>query len=562
MPHNFIQNRVGASSISIARKQQKQLAYFTQSSIQKDITIDYINAWANRKYRSNEEFLNWVKTLFRTDNFLSFFKYLRFPLPSASLINERIKTPLNRVFFSEDSFFDYTIKGESVETPDSLNIESFNNKMFNALMFRHNDILVHDLKDVNDPIRTLVSIDNIIALDSTDSVINRIAYTATIVIEEKLVTGFLFIDAFRYVFFDKETMTPLVEIPHDLGECPADYVSNESFASDDIVRKSIFSYAREELEEYVFLKTLQRMTDPNGAIPVVTQLDVKEKKRDESIKGSSEKEPMSTREIGSQRSRIPNEVNGSTSLLQTGSIIKVPVIKKQDGSIDMDAVKNFINFFHTPVESLDYMNKRLKEIEQSIIISLCGDFSEARESAMNELQVSKSFVSKQDKLRELSNQLTRIRNRSDFKMLALEFGKDAVNVDCFYGSDFFLESEEDLYNLFKLSPNPIERKNILIRLAKNRSRFNKDRGEREVILNKLLPYAGDVDFDKAITRDIVDDTTFQYQTRFTYWIGVFQANFGDILEFFKLLEGTEAEKLVIINNLIIETINNNLQTNQ
>lgn len=555
MSKHFIENRVGSQSIQVARIQQTQLAYFTQSNIQEDITIDYIRAWANSKYRTNEHFLNWVKTVFRTDNFLSFFKYLRFPIASARLINERIKTPLNRVFFAEDSFFNYVIKGETIESPDNLDIPDFNDKIFNALLFRYNDILIHDLREVNQPIRTLVSIENVIALDSKDSVINRIAYTASIVIEEKLINGILFIDDLQYVFFDQTNLNvPLVTIPHDLGECPADYITKESFADDDIVRKSIFSYTREELEEYVFLKTLQRMSEPNGAIPIVTVLDAKRTKTGEDIKGSSDKEAMTQKELGSQRAEIGKEVEGSRSLLQTGTEIKIPIVKKTDGSIDTDAAKNFINFFHAPVESLDFMSKRIKEIEQNIIVGLCGDFSEQNETAKNELQVSKSFVSKQDKLRELSLQITRIRNRSDFKMLALQFGRDNISVDCFYGSDFFLESQEDLYKLFSESPNPIERRNILIRLAKNRSKFNKNRGEREVILNKLLPYSSDLDFDKAIERGIVDDLTFQYQTRFDYWIGVFQAEFGDILEFFKMMDGTEAERLLAINNLILETI--------
>jgi len=563
MPHEFIQKKVGGNSLQIARKQQKQLAYFTQSAVQQDVTTAYLNTWAERQFRSSEEFLNWVKTIFKTDNFLSFYKYLRFPLPSSRLINDRIKPPLGRVFFAEDSFFNYTIKGEQVEQPESLNVTEFNSIIFNAMLFRHNDILVTDLRDVNMPMRNLVSIDNVVALESKDGVISRLAYTASITVIrneiEELVTGVLFIDDKQYIFFEKENLTPLVTIPHDLGECPADYITKEAFGDDDIVRQSIFTFAREELEEYVFLKTLQKMAEPNGAIPVTTQLDFKETKDNKDQKGSSDKEPMTINEIGSQRARIVADVNKSNSPLQAGTVIKIPPIRKVDGSIDIDAVKNFINFFHAPVESLQFINTRIKEIEQSIIIAICGDFSETQEEAKNELQVSKSYVSKQDKLRILSWQLTRIRNRSDFKMLALEFGRDAIAVDCFYGSDFFLESQDDLYKLFNEAPNPIERKNILIRLAKNRSRFNKDRGDRDVILQKLLPYSSDEDFDKAITRG-VDNETFQYQIRFDHWIGLFQAQFGDILEFFNNLEGTNSEKLILINNLILQIITNSTNT--
>lgn len=559
MAKDFIKNRVGSNGLVLATRQQEQLSYFTQSSIQENITQAYIEQWIERKYAGSDDFLNWVKTVFRTDNFLSFYKYLRFPIPSSELINERVKTPLSRVFFSEDSYFNYTISGNTVPTPEELNSKMFDKKMFNALLFNYNDILVTDLKSTNEPVRRLIPIKNVIAIESEDSIIHRIAYSASMNIltdnEEKLVAGFLFIDNKEYIFYDKD-LNPLIIIPHDLGECPADYISSEPFKDKDSVRKSMFSYLRDKMEEYVFLKTLQRMTEPNGAIPIVTKLKTTEK-LNKDIKGESSKEPMSVNSIGGQRANIGKEVQGSVSPLQTGSIINVPILKKNDGSIDMDAVKNFLNFFWIPTESLKYLNDRIKEIEQGIIVSLLGDFSEANESAKNELQVSKSFVSKEDKLRSLSLDLTRIRQRSDFKFLALKHGRDNVIVDLFFGADFFTETQDDIYNLLEKSPNPIESKNLLLRLSKNRNRFNPQRSDREVLLYNLLPYAHDTDFTKAIDKEAVGDVTFQYQTRFNYWIDVFEARFGDILQFFNMMEGTESEKLMLINNLIIGIINEN-----
>lgn len=562
MPKEFIKNKVGSNELTLARKQQEQLSYFTQSSIQEDITQDYIDQWANRNYAGADDFLNWVKTVFRTDNFLSFYKYLRFPIPSSELINERVKTPLSRVFFSEDSYFNYTISGNNVSTPPELDSKSFDKWMFNALLFNYNDILVTDLKGVNEPVRRLIPIKSVVAIDSHNSVIHRIAYTASmnILIEEtgevELVTGFLFIDAHQYIFYDQDLNQVGPVIPHDLGECPADYLTSEAFKDKDAVRKSMFSYNRDKMEEYTFLKTLQRMTEPNGAIPVVTMLKTKEKDNKD-IKGETSKEPMTANLVGGQRANVGSEVTGSESPLQTGSIIKVPVLRKNDGSIDMDAVKNFLNFFHIPPAALEYLSTRIKEVEQGIIVSLLGDFSEANESAKNELQVSKSFVSKEDKLRGLSLELTRIRQRSDFKFLALEHGRDNVVVDLFFGADFFTETQGDIYNLLEKSPNPIESKNLLLRLSKNRNRFNPQKSDREVLLYNLLPYAHDTDFEKAIDKNAVGDTTFQYQTRFNYWIDVFEARFGNILEFFNMMDGTESEKLMLINNLIIGIIKEN-----
>lgn len=554
MSKEFIEKKVGSLSIQLAKKQQRQLAYLTQSSIQEDANFSNLEQWAERQFRGQDEFLNWVKTIFKEENFLQFYRYLRFPLSSSKLINKRVIPELKRVFFSEDSFFNYTIDGENVETPENLNIKEFNKIVFRALMSNHNDIMVHDLSDINTPVRHLISIDSVRAIESKDNTIIKLAFSAILPTDEGAIQGILFMDDERFQFFESKDMKLILDVPHDLGECPADYIAAEAFSDDDIVRKSIFSYVREELEEYIFLKTLQRMTDPNGAIPVTTILKIHENKGDD-IKGSSPQHPMSSKEIGSQRAGIGNENTPSKGILQTGTVIKVKTNLKQDGSIDMDAVKNFINFFYMPVEQLDYLNKRINEIEQSIVMTLVGVAKEGKEQAMNELQNKLGVMSKEDRLRELSLDLSRIRQRSDSKMLAFEFGQDRTTNQANYGTKFFQETQEELLEIYSKAPNPIERQKILIKLAKTENRFDKDKSEKEVLLNKLLPYPSDMDFDKAISRQIVVDTTFQYQTQFTYWIGLFESQFGDILEFSRMIQGSEAEKLVLINSLIVQIIN-------
>lgn len=552
MPHNFVKKGIGKIDLAIAVRQQKQLSYFTQSSIQEETSMKYMEAWANRKYESDDFFLNYVKSIFRTDNFLSFFKFFRNPIASSELVNDRIRIPLERVFFSEDSFFKYNISGQAFTNIPELNSKEFDKTLFNALLFRHNDILVTGLSAINTPFRELISIENVIAIDSHNGIIHRIAYTAILPDENgEPIKGILFIDSFQYIFFN-EKKDIIAQVPHDLGKTPADYIANEAFANRDIVRKSIFSFTREKMEEYVFLKTLQRMTEPNGVIPITTMLDVRRNTDDNDIKGNEEGEPMASNMIGGQKAHLAQEILSSTSLAQPGTVIKVKP-KLKDGDIDMEQVEKFFNFFHMPVEPMRYIDERIQKIEQGLIVSLLGDFSEANEAAKNELQISKSFVSKQDKLRSLSVEMSRIRNLSDFKFLALQHGKDNVEVDCFYGSDFFLESQEDLNKLFDSAPNPIERENVLIKSSRNRNRFNPMRGQREEILYHLLPYCSDTDFDKANEKGI-DPILFQYQVRFNYWIGLFEAEFGDILIFWQSLEGTDSEKIKLINGLITQII--------
>ena len=151
-------------------------------------------------------------------------------------------------------------------------------------------------------------------------------------------------------------------------------------------------------------------------------------------------------------------------------------------------------------------------------------------------------------------ELSRARKLSDHKFLALKYGPDAVQVDCFYGTDFFLESQEELYNLYSISPNPIERKNILVKLSQTRNRYNPHKSHKERILYDLMPFSSDLDFDKAIARNLVDDTTFAFQTRFSFYIGMFEAQYGDIVFFWNLLEASSSEKIRVINDLILTII--------
>lgn len=556
MSIQFIQERKGARHLTVASRQQKQISYFTQSDVQDDITLKYIQQYAQRNYRGNDYFLNWVKMIFRQPNFLSFYKYMRYPLPSAKLINDEIKPQLKRVYFADDSYFKYLIKGKQEETPEELDNHNFESKLFNAILFNYNDVIIHDLYDVNSPYREMICIDDVVSIESKDGKIQRIAYRAETTIGGELVVGYLYADKDSYKFYNSGLTDELLNIPHDLGMCPATWVSNEPFkAGNDIVRKSMFSYLREEMEEYVFLYVLRKMTEPNGAIPITVQLKIPPKEADgKDINGLSG-EPMSLTELTAQKASVGKEVQGSDNNMQAGTNIKVPIVKDNTGKVNTDIVQQFAKFYYIPIEALDYINKRLYVLEQSIIINVLGDYLEQNnEIAKNEYQVSKSFTNKQDKLRYLAMNMTWTRTLSDSIFLGLKYGKDKVKVDIFYGSDFYLDNESELYTMFQNAPNQIERRNLLQRIGKTKYRFNKQRAERETILYTLLPFVSDKDFSTALEQQIVDEQTKQLQLRFTYWISLFEAEFGDITIFYNNLAASNSEKLVMINNLIFDLI--------
>ena len=546
MSKDFIKAKLGSSDLAIASKQQKNLSYFTRSNVQADIDGKMIEMMCDGKF-GDDPLLSWVFVVFRKDNFRSFIKYLRFPLPSSRIVENEIVPQLERVFFSEDGFESYDVGGDDIRPND---VGEFTQIAFDALLYRYNDIVVHDFKDINKPFRRIINIDRVVSIESYNSIIERIAYLTFIEIDGDDVEGYLYMDSETYAFYDKEMEREPIEIAHDLGVCPADYVSNVPFSEEsDIVRSSIFSRSRELMEEFVFLNTLRKMTDPNGAIPIVVKLASNDVDQD-SGEDSDNSNGISASELLPENQRKKNMPD-----LQAGNVIELPVRTKDNGEVDTGIAENFLNFFRTPVESLRYLDERLKSLRSDIVVSIIGDHGELNDDAKNELQVSKSFVSKQDRLRKFGEGLGRLRNKSDFKMLALQYGSDRVTVDMSFGTDFFIESQDDLFTLLKSSPNPIERATILKRLIANRGRGNQNRIKRDTILYRLLPFASDQDFKEAQLIGATDEIQIQFQLRMQFFIGIFEATYGDIVVFWTALgDMDESRKLVVINELIKQII--------
>jgi hypothetical protein len=564
MSKEFIEAKYNSNSLDVAVRQYKQLSYFLQSEVSEEVRDDYYKRYVDRGFYNNDIFLNWVKSIFKLDNFLSFAKYYRNPNPSSKLINTRIKEPLSRVFFSEDSYFNYVINNQYIEFPKELD-DNFEERLFDAVLFRYNDVIIHDLFESNTPYREFVSIKNIVSIKMVREKISQIAYTASAEIDGKEVIGYAYIDSEKYCFFDKNKKI-VKEAYHDLGFCPATFVVDSSFANDPIVKESTFSYLKGDFEEYCFLKTLQRMVDANGTLPITVKIKTNEESNDYKDFDNRSGEPMSIDQIGGQVSEEARSTSGSGtgSILQAGTVVETPPIEDKDGVINTDFNKNYLVFHYAPTEALKFLDERIKSVERDIILSCIGDFSEGTsQGSKSDTEIKSSdIVSKQDKLRFLSNTLSSSRSLSDKVMLALANGKDNVKVDVFYGSDFFLETQDKLYEMFANSPNAIERKNLLIRLSQRRNMFNKEKSKREVLLYKLMPYTSDKDFELAVDKLRVSEINFEYQSRFSYWIAKFESTYGNIVIFYDNLgDAKESEKIIAIDNLINILITSNTNFN-
>lgn len=555
MSRQFVEQAHNTEALSKANMQQDQIRQFTKSKISENITQQYLDAWANRKYTTDDRFLNWLKNTMKTDAFLTVFKHMRYPLPSAKIVNNKIKRQLDRVFFAEDSYFKYIIGKEPVTAPEILNSKEWHKTIFDALLFRHNDVVVTKVVDVNTPARQLIGIDKVKSIELEGDKIIKIAYTGSMDYNGEKVSGFAYIDDQKYGFYPSKKGYEDLEVSHDLGRCPAHFVSSKVLDSSDnnIVRESIFSYAITDLEEYVFLKTLQNIADSKGTFPVTTMLNTNRTVDDDEPKETNDGEPMAATTLGSQQSNRQT-ANQKGSPLDTGTYYEMPIKRDNSGKLDVGYVDHFLKFFHFPVEIMEFIDKRVKELHKDIIACVVGYHSEMTESAKNELQVSQGYVSKEDVLRSFAFDMTEVVEQSDRDMLELQLGQNKVTVSVFFGSRFFTETVADIYESLKKTPNPIEAKSLLNKLAMSRNRFNGEAAKKDAIMYQLLPFSTQEDFNTALQHNAVEPETVQLQTRFNFWINMFEAKYGDLFVFWQGEEGSDAVKLAVVTGLIYSLI--------
>ena len=65
---------------------------------------------------------------------------------------------------------------------------------------------------------------------------------------------------------------------------------------------------------------------------------------------------------------------------------------------------------------------------------------------------------------------------------------------------------------------------------------------------------------KAVANGTVDPVIFEFQTRFSYWVSMFESFYGNIATFWKEMESSESTKLITLNNLMINLIKTNTNT--
>lgn len=561
MSRDFVKARYNSESLEKAAKQEQFVKSLTISKVQENVSQQFVNNLVKNGTAGEEPLFQWVSAILKKDNYRSFLNYTRFPLVSTALVSDIIKK-MNRVFFSDDAFQKYQINGQDVIAPEYLKVEEWEQTLYKAMTAQFNDVVVHHIGDnANEPYRTIIGIDKVVSikLDETNH-IHKIAYSSMLKIDDEYVKGTTYLSDMEYAFYplDSKKYQDVI-IPHDIGRCPASFISCDIFDHQyPVIREGLFSRIRPLLEKYVYFDTLQIMSETNGAFPIIVKALTED---DREFDNDQRPDGMHADKIVPEKG---HQQKFNKSIMQAGSEIEVEVPRKDDGSYDTSIIENFATFLRSPVDNLEHIKKRIDDIKREIQSLIVGDYYEPQETQMNEMQVSKSYISKQDMLRALSSNLSESMTKSNEIMMLLANGQNIMTQTSF-GSDFFIETADDLLKRLELAPNAIEERHVINRLIKVRSINKTDKALRDTLFYALMPFLKLETFQEAVNQNLVSRNDRILQMQFSFVISTFEARYGDIVDFYQSLDGEPDERLAFIRNLIqilitdyanqIETVN-------
>jgi len=544
-----------SSDIEKARKHQRYIQMYSETTLSDD-QLDYISgdkinsALIEKFWNDTNPFSVWLSGWMRKDNLRSFLKFLRMPFPTVSLIQDEVEPQLRKVFESQNTSFEYEFKGESVTTEANKFIvdhgynDFVKDELFDEMFYRHNSIVVTDMDSQieNMPVRLFINIDKVVSIDLKQNS-DEIEYViwkdyGKIMLGESEYKGdlfYMFDDVSYNIYVQREDKYILVNsVPHDLGKCPAAFVSPKRLNSHSrIIRKNVFfSNKLDKLEEFVLYRTLLKMTGVNGAFPIISMYKSQNKcgfKTDNSTcKGGIIYTNNKVTLDGNEPKRCPS-CSAKSFTAQPGTIVGLPIPVPPEGTdpkdfkpIDLNA--NFIKFHHIPVDILNWLEDYVETLEKSIYYALVGkEKSDTNKEAVNEKQVESQNETYRNNLIRLSRLLSTVRQEIDSQALSLRYGGKFISANINYGDSFLINTDKEMYEMKTLSQNPVDKKDIQEQIISSKFKNNDKEKARQLILFNLLPYATVDDKDFITKMEVLDPLQVELRLNFNKYIEQIEA---------------------------------------
>ena len=501
------------------------------------------------------DFFAKIESLLVSDKYDNFKELIQYPFPTTSIVDS-IKDQYSKVFEAKDSFFEIGIKDEGKKVKfkallSSLKEEEFwQKKAFECLFGDVNSLIVLDRpENGGNPYFYIANAESIhdisIKSDSIEYVILEEEVMEVVDGKEVKVEYYLYIDNEKYVKYKEvegdygKEYIFISEIPHSLGETPANFIYQENlYNSQSIVKRSAITSVLGLLDEYLIKYTSKQFLDLYNAYPIYWKYaeDTDDETTDTVIR-----EDLMSMDGGEDLI-----INGSYDKMIAGlkgkkkqKLLGAGTVMEIDAPIDNTEpdLRNPIGIVSPDTSSLEYNVKEIDRLEQKIYMKATGrpEMQTIADRPINS-QIQSQYEGERNVLLWVASQLSTSRTWL-LNSLAKMYTGEQADCTAYFGTEYFIEDEKSvIQNLRDYKDAGASQSQIWLRnksLMQVSTKGKKNERAKLEMLEQLEPLYN-LSIDKVAelaTKDLVEFKDFDLKLNFPERINKFERENGSILSY-------------------------------
>jgi hypothetical protein len=350
----------------------------------------------------------------------------------------------------------------------------------------------------------------------------------------------------------KEEWVLISESKHGLDYCPViDFWGIAISETSGLNKKGPISTILRKLNYLLFYRACADYMDLYGPFPLLAMYDEEENEFDEKRADTFQGQTIARDGFSSVDGAQPiaNPRTNERSMIGPGSTMKIP---RPNSKEDFDLMSDPMKFISMDVDSMKYVDEKIKKYEHEIIKLCTGEDKEyLNEIAKNPEMRNATYERKETILMNIKRQFERAHMFVTKCRAELRYGKEyfrSCTID--YGSDYFLKDSTTITDEFKASKDagmPSYYSSCLSENAQNtRYKNNVDTLARLRVLSDLEPYK-DLSNESLVTLgiNVGDNENFLIKINFYTFIKRFELEVNSsIVDFGSLIPYNEKISII------------------
>ena len=333
---------------------------------------------------------------------------------------------------------------------------------------------------------------------------------------------------------------PKVEAPHDLGYCPARFFWNEPISLDEPdVKASPLSAELESLDWFAFFHISKRQLDLMGAYPILSgyeqSCDFTNAENGDYCDGGflRDKEGRYRLDMAGLLLRCPK--CGNKRIVGAGSFVEIPIPSVDEKQPDL---RNPVQMLTVDRNALDYNVDEEKRLREEIITAVVGqDELITNRDAFNEQQVQANFENVTTVLNRIKKGFEAAQQWVDETVCRLRYGRYFISAKINYGTEFFLQTADDLRQRYKAAKEAgapeAELDMMQNRILETEYRNDPMQLRRMILLAELEPFRhlSRQEVTDMFDKNLISEQDLRIKLNFPNFVRRFERENTNILDF-------------------------------